>query len=146
MTTILPKLRIYILIGLSGLAGACATGQSQQSLYEQLDGLAGITLIADFFIEEIAYDDRVFARFADSNVERFREKIIEHFCMIADGPCLYTGDSMLATHQGMFISDAEFNAVVEDLITAMERATVPLPAQNRLLARLAALKSEIAGV
>lgn len=117
--------------------------ESGSTLYQALGAQTGIEQIADNFIMEIAYDPRVFERFADSNVERFREKIIEHFCYIADGPCEYTGDSMELTHRGMDINSVEFNAVVEDLIAAMDKAGTPLSAQNRLLARLAALRPQI---
>jgi len=126
--------------------GACASQQSEQTLYDDLGGQPTIDRIADEFIMEIAYDDRVFPRFADSNVQRFREKIIEHFCMIANGPCVYTGDSMVQTHTGMNISEAEFNAVVEDLIAAMDTVGVDIGTQNRLLARLATLRPQIAGI
>ncbi|MEX2332793.1 MAG: group 1 truncated hemoglobin [Pseudohongiella sp.] len=128
---------------------ACAMPQgsgADSSLYQALGAQQGIEQIADNFIMEIAYDPRVFDRFADSNVERFREKIIEHFCFIADGPCEYTGDSMVLTHRGMDINSAEFNAVVEDLIDAMDKAGTPVSAQNRLLERLAALRPEIMGI
>lgn len=117
--------------------------ESDSTLYQDLGAKPGIEQIADNFIMEIAYDPRVFERFADSNVERFREKIIEHFCFIADGPCEYTGDSMELTHRGMHINSAEFNAVVEDLIAAMDKAGTPISAQNRLLARLAGLRPQI---
>lgn len=140
----------YILAGLlmSGavILSACATQQaanSDDNLYQALGAAPGIEQIADNFIMEIAYDPRVFDRFADSNVERFREKIIEHFCYIADGPCEYTGDSMVLVHRGMDINSAEFNAVVEDLIDAMEKAGTPISAQNRLLERLAGLRPQI---
>ncbi|MDH7943239.1 group 1 truncated hemoglobin [Pseudohongiella sp. SYSU M77423] len=125
---------------------ACASNQSDATLYDDLGGQPTIDRIADEFIMEIAYDDRVFPRFADSNVQRFREKIIEHFCMIANGPCVYTGDSMVQTHTGMNISEAEFNAVVEDLIAAMDTVGVNIGTQNRLLARLATLRPQIAGI
>jgi len=128
---------------------ACATQQDSNqddSLYQALGAEQGITQIADHFIMEIAYDPRVFDRFADSNVARFREKIIQHFCFIADGPCEYTGDSMVLTHRGMDINAAEFNAVVEDLIDAMDKAGTPISAQNRLLDRLAGLRPEIMGI
>ncbi|MAO39508.1 MAG: group 1 truncated hemoglobin [Pseudohongiella sp.] len=125
---------------------ACASNQSDATLYDDLGGQTTIDRIADEFIMEIAYDDRVFPRFADSNVQRFREKIIQHFCMIANGPCVYTGDSMVRTHAGMNISEAEFNAVVEDLIAAMDTVGVEIGTQNRLLARLATLRPQIAGI
>lgn len=125
---------------------ACTLQQpsrTDDNLYQALGAEQGIEQIADNFIMAIAYDERVFDRFADSNVQRFREKIIEHFCFIADGPCEYTGDSMVLVHRGMDISSAEFNAVVEDLIDAMDQAGTPIRAQNRLLQRLAGLRPQI---
>lgn len=92
---------------------------------------------------EIANDEQVIDYFADSNVQRFREKMEEHFCAIADGPCEYTGDTMLQVHAGMNISEADFSAVVDNLIVAMYKAEIPIAAQNRLLARLAPLRPEI---
>jgi hemoglobin len=131
------------------LLSACNTAslsRENDNLYVALGGEVGVQRIADQFIMEIAYDERVFHFFADSNVERFRQKIIEHFCVIADGPCEYTGDDMVQVHTGMGINVAEFNAVVEDLIRAMDQVGTPIAAQNRLLARLAALRPEIMGI
>ena len=125
---------------------ACMAPSDSRSLYQELGGSDGLEQLVDRFIMEIAFDDRVFERFADSNVERFRDKITEHFCVLADGPCVYTGDSMIDTHAGMAISDAEFNAVVENLINALNANGTPIGTQNRLLARLAVLKDEIAGI
>lgn len=134
-----------VMLLLAVLLSACLPTQTT-TLYEQMGGQETVVRLADHFILEIAYDERVFPRFADSNVERFREKIIEHFCWIADGPCQYTGDSMIAVHAGMDINSAEFNAVVEDLITAMDKTGIALSAQNQLLERLATLRPEIMGI
>lgn len=127
---------------ISGLSG-CATPGGQSTLYRELGGEQGLAEIVDNLIMEIARDERILPRFADSNVARFRENITEHFCDLADGPCDYTGDSMEQIHRGMDISGAEFNALVEDLITAMNQAEVPIGVQNRFLARLADLRPAI---
>lgn len=130
---------------LASVISACA-GNTSPTLYEQMGGQDTMVKLADQFIMEIAYDDRVFPRFADSNVERFREKMIEHFCMVTDGPCTYTGDSMINVHAGMDINSAEFNAVVENLMAAMNKTGIALSAQNQLLERLAVLRPEIMGI
>lgn len=136
---------LWITICLSFMS-ACTAPSDSRNLYQELGGSDGLEQLVDLFIMEIAFDDRVFERFADSNVERFRDKITEHFCVLADGPCVYTGDSMIDTHAGMAISDAEFNAVVENLINALNANDTPISTQNKLLARLAVLKDEIAGI
>lgn len=129
----------------AAVLSSCASN-GPTTLYEEIGGQDTITKLADQFVLEIAYDNRVLPRFMDSNVERFREKIIEHFCWIADGPCVYTGDSMIQVHAGMNINSAEFNAVVENLIAAMDKTGIAVGAQNQLLERLATLRPEIMGI
>ena len=133
----LPALTLTLLLS------ACSGTQHQENLYTALGGEAGVAQIADNFILEIANDERVIAYFEDSNVERFRQFFIEHLCMLTDGPCEYTGDSLIDTHVGMNVTEAAFNAIVEDLMAAMNKADIAISSQNRLLARMAALREQI---
>ena len=133
----LPVLTLALLLS------ACSGTQHQENLYTALGGEAGVAQIADNFIMEIANDERVIAYFEDSNVERFRQFFIEHLCMLTDGPCEYTGDSLIDTHVGMNVTEAAFNAIVEDLMAAMNKADIAISSQNRLLARMAELREQI---
>lgn len=121
----------------------CQSAPQSDSLYQDLGGLPGITRVADNFLYHLGRDDRVVDFFAESDIDRFHEKVIEHICELSGGPCEYTGDSMLETHRGMGISDTQFNAVVEDLILAMEDAGLGTTTQNRLLSVLAPLYQNI---
>jgi hemoglobin len=123
------------------LAG-CATA-SRGSLYADLGAQSGIERIVDGFLDNIAADDRVFELFRETDIDRFRSKLIEQLCEVSGGPCVYSGDSMEKSHGGMHITESQFNAVVEDLILAMERERVPVAAQNRLLAVLAPMRPQI---
>tara|TARA_R110001599_G_scaffold353463_1_gene592962 strand:+ start:4182 stop:4634 length:453 start_codon:yes stop_codon:yes gene_type:complete len=136
-------LRPFCLMLVLLLAGCSSAHQQRNSLYAQLGEQQGITRIVDYFLAELAGDDDVLPMFANTNIERFREKLIEQLCFLADGPCEYTGDSMRDVHRGMDISHAQFNSVVDDLIRAMERQGVAVRAQNALLQRLAALYGEV---
>lgn len=135
-------LRLF-LTALLLLPGCAAMAPGGDSLYRSLGSEAGISRIVDAFLHELSEDEDVLPLFANTDIERFREKLIEQLCEIAGGPCTYTGDSMRATHRGMQISQAQFNSVVEDLILAMEYEQVPVSAQNELLRRLAALYEDI---
>lgn len=115
----------------------------RRPLYQQLGGVEGIERLADRFLRELAADPVVRGHFKGIDARRFRSKLAEHLCEVADGPCEYTGDSMLEVHRGMDIDRRAFNAVVEDLIRAMESLRIPTPAQNRLLARLAPMRPDI---
>jgi len=122
------------------LAAGCA---SQQSLYDELGGKEGLDRISAHFIAGIPERPEVREHFEHTNLDRFYRLFSEHLCHVAGGPCEYTGDDMIETHEGMRITEAEFNEVVDLLISAMNREGIPQPVQNRLLHRLAPLRSEI---
>ncbi len=121
---------------------ACAV-HPKPSLYEQLGGREGVALIVDHLIERIGADDKIFHFYAETKISRFREHLQGQLCAVSDGPCHYAGDSMEQVHAGMMIQEADFNHLVELLIGAMEDAGTPVPAQNRLLARLAPMRGQI---
>lgn len=135
-------LRGALLCGTLALAG-CTAAVQDDTLYRALGGEQAIAVIVENFILEIARDERIIDHFEVSNVQRFRVMMNEHLCMVADGPCRYTGDSMVDTHAGMGVTEADFNAIVENMMAAMDKAGIPLGPQNRLLARLATFRGEI---
>ena len=141
-TNILSRECIFALT-LTLLLSACSGMQRQENLYSALGGEAGVERITDNFIMEIANDDRIIEYFEDASVERFRQFFIEHMCMLSDGPCDYTGDSLVDTHIGMNVTEAAFNAIVEDLMAAMDKTGIAIGTQNRLLARMAQLREQI---
>jgi hemoglobin len=61
------------------------------------------------------------------------------------GPCTCTGRSMQAAHKGMNITDAQFNAPVEDLQKTLNKFNVPEKEQGELLAALDPMKPQIVG-
>lgn len=138
------KTILSVLLALGVLSG-CQT-RPQGALFDDLGGLSGIAGIVDAFIYELGGDARIAHHFQDTDPERFREKLIEQFCVESGGDCTYTGDSMKEVHAGLGISHADFNALVEDLIAAMEAENVPVAAQNRLLNRFAPMHAEIVEV
>ncbi|MDF1763373.1 MAG: group 1 truncated hemoglobin [Oleibacter sp.] len=113
------------------------------TLYENLGGQAGIANIVDGFLEEISYDREIYPFFAKSNIKRVRSKLEEQFCHLSSGPCVYTGDDMKSVHTGMNIDEAHFNRVVELLQTAMTKADIDFPTQNKLLQKLAPMRADM---
>lgn len=136
------RLLVCSLAMLCFLSG-CATSASDRTLYQAMGGRPVVEQIVDNFIVEIGYDQSTFAFFQDSNINRFQEKMFEHICYVADGPCEYTGDSMIEVHTNMHISEAQFNGVVDLLINAMDKAEVPHRLQNRFIKRLVPMREDI---
>ena len=125
------------------LAACQSLPPKDDSLYRNLGQLDGITNIIDIFIYEIGETEQVLHHFEDTDIDRFREKQIEHLCHLAGGPCEYTGDEMLEVHQGMNITEADFNGITNALIRALDKAGVSIGDRNRLLAIIASMHSEV---
>ena len=120
-----------------------STNSGADNLYQTLGGKAKIDEIVDNFINEIAFDQETYAFFKDSNMRRFKEKLSEQLCVMAEGPCTYTGDSMEQVHTGMNITEANFNHGVDLFINAMDKADIPHNVQNRLLKEMAKTRKQM---
>lgn len=135
--------RLAPLAALALLAACAGAPNREPTLYEQLGGRDGIAAITDHLLDAFARDPRVAPTFDHVDIRRFRRYFADYLCQTADGPCRYAGDPMSEVHRGMHINEAMFNAVVQDLIVAMDRQHVPVRVQNRLLARLAPQRKDI---
>lgn len=120
-----------------------ANNHRSVSVYEQIGGADKVEEIVDNFIAEIEYSPEIFPYFEKTDVRRFREKLIEHVCMLTSGPCDYTGDSMEQVHAGMNITEHDFNLGVDLFINAMEKAGIEHRLQNKVIATMAPTRSEI---
>lgn len=134
--------RTILLLTLT-LAAGCASRPPADDLYRDLGGKPGITRIVDAFLVHLSEDELVVDTFADTDIAEFRRLLIEQLCDLSGGPCEYTGRTMAESHAGMGVTPAMFNALVADLIDAMDDAGVPQGAQNRLLGLLAPMHGDI---
>lgn len=125
------------------LMSALAPGFAQDTLFADLGGQAGIDKIVEASVENYLADDRIKAVFEESNMDRVRAQFKVQFCQIAGGPCQYTGHNMVEAHRGLKLTNADFNAVVEDLQDAMDKVGIPFATQNRFLARLAPMQRHV---
>jgi hemoglobin len=116
---------------------------AQDTLFDDMGGRAGINRLVDASVDSYLADPRIKDIFSESNIDRIRAELKDQFCVIADGPCRYTGHSMVATHKGLHLTDANFNALVEDLQMAMDSCNIPFATQNRFLARLAPMEHQV---
>lgn len=135
--------RLVALLALLFAALLGCASQPSVTTYDQLGGADGIEGIVDDLLEKIVEDERINLQFADADIVRLRSKLIEQFCAESGGPCTYTGLSMQESHAGRNIDNAQFNALVEDLIEVMTARKIPVGAQNRLLKRLAPMHRDI---
>jgi hemoglobin len=139
------------LVAMAALVAGCAGGGMQgdkmamekKSLYDRLGGKPAITAVVDDFIGNVAGDTRINKRFANADIPRLKRMLVDQICQASGGPCTYTGASMRDAHKGMKITDAEFNALVEDLVKSLDKFKVGAQEKNDLLGALGGMKPDI---
>ncbi|HEX8750396.1 MAG TPA: group 1 truncated hemoglobin [Nitrospira sp.] len=140
--------RRCVLGGMLFLAGCSGTEPMpvQQSLYDRLGGKPAIVAVIDQFVANVAGDSRINGRFATTDIPRLKWNLVDQVCMASGGPCEYKGRDMKTTHAGMNISTADFDALVEDLIKALDTFKVPAREKSELLGLLGPMKKDIVEV
>lgn len=131
------------LMVLTAIFSPIAAAQANDSLYRDLGGKERIEAFTNDFVEVLLQDPRIKDFFKDTNIPRLKMLLAEQFISLAGGPVKYSGSDMKAVHTGLNIRNVDFNALVEDLQIAMDRAKVPFFTQNRLLALLAPMQRDV---
>ena len=139
--------RYYMPFLIAFALGACQSTMMapQKSLYDRLGGQPAITAVVDDFVANVAADNRINGFFARTDIPRLKKLLVEQICQATGGPCTYTGRSMQAAHKGMNITDAQFNALVEDLKKSLDKFKVPDKEQGELLSALGGMKGDVVG-
>ena len=138
--TLLSALAIAARLSVSQFNAARA---ADTDLYPSLGGSDGIGKVTDTFLGKVLADGRINGFFADANAKRLRKQLVDQLCEATGGPCKYTGGDMASVHKNMKIKAADFSALVEDLVAALNQHGVPADLQNALLAKLGPMQKDI---
>ena len=130
---------------LPAAAAVDTAAAAPKSLYDRLGGKEAITVVIDDFVANVAADKRINARFAKTNIPHLKQMLVDQVCSATGGPCTYTGKNMKDAHKGMKITDADFNALVEDLTQSLDKHNVGAQEKTELLTALGSMKGDIVG-
>ena len=121
-----------------------ADGNGHHSLYKRMGGEPVVRAIVDDIWINHGKNPIVKNRFINTN-ETYLKKLVFEIFAVATGATdvKYTGKDLKASHVGMNISEMEFNAVVDDIMNAMESNKVSKPHQGEVLAILWATRPAI---
>ena len=112
-------------------------------VFKQFGEKPGLVSLVNDFMDNLMADPVTRPFFANANRDHIKKELVDQFCVILDGPCTYTGLNMQQAHQGLGITEADFNALVADLQKAMDKHGIPFTAQNQLLAKLAPMHRDV---
>jgi hemoglobin len=99
--------------------------------------------VVDDFVVNVAADSRINTFFARTDMAQLKRLLVEQICAAGGGPCTYTGRDMRSAHAGMGISDAQFNALVENLVKSLDKLKVPENEKRELLTILGPMRLSI---
>lgn len=138
-------LNMIVLVTTLLLLTSCAAQESvrEDALYQDLGERSGIANIVEDLLYRIVEDERIAFQFKGIDVVQFHTNLTDQICELSGGPCSYNGLPMTDVHDGMDVTETQFNALAEQLVLAMEANGVSTGAQNRLLERLVRLHPEI---
>jgi len=127
---------------------ASAQEMKKKSLYSRLGGKKAITAVVEEFVNNCAGDSRINKFFADTakdpnRLAKFKTNLVNQICQASGGPCKYRGKDMKTAHKGMGVSGADFDALVEDLVKALDKFNVGATEKNELLGALGPMKGDI---
>jgi len=138
-----------LLLGLAAAPAVAADHHKQKgdkkekSLYERLGGKKAIVAVVDDFVANVGADTRINKFFAATDLAKLKMHLVNQICEASGGPCKYTGRTMKEAHEGMGVSTADFNALVEDLVKALDKHKVGEKEKNELLSVLGPMKTDI---
>lgn len=118
------------------------------TLYAKLGGAEGIAKIVDDIVAAHLKNPVINARFLPylnkpEKVEEIKKHNRDFLGAGSGGPETYTGRSMLEAHRGMNINEAEYMAVMDDIMGVLEKHGIEESARKDVLAITYGLKSEI---
>lgn len=150
MKKLLTSLAPALVLAASTLLALPATAQpaptpmtSSSALFDSFGGKAGLVKLMDTFMVGLLADPRTGPHFKPANQQRIKEQLVDQFCMVLGGPCVYKGADMKSSHEAMDITKSDFNALVEVLQRSMDAQGIPFGAQNQLLAKLAPMHRDV---
>jgi hemoglobin len=136
-------MRTRTLAVLLTLATATATAGGGPTLYEKIGGEAKMRATVHEFVNIMEADDRINFTFANTDLKKFEQLLFEQLCNLTNGGCTYTGRDMYTSHAKLNITNAQFNALAEDLYAAFDRVHVPYRLQNQVVAMLAPMQKDV---
>jgi hemoglobin len=120
--------------------------RATMSLYKRLGGYDAIAAVVDDFLGRLVADaqlKRFFAGTSAGSQKRIRQLVVDQLCEAAGGPCLYTGRTMRASHEGLNITEDDWNRAVGHLVATFDKFKVGPRERQEVAGAIAGMKADI---
>ena len=116
------------------------------SLYKRLGGYDALAAITDEVLRLVMSDkqlSRLFGGMSVNSKRRIRQLVVDQLCAATGGPCIYIGRSMRTAHEGLGITEDDWNVFLKHLTDTLDKFKVPKAEQDDLIKITGPLKAEI---
>jgi hemoglobin len=136
-----------VLAGAALASATVALGQeTKPTLYKRLGGYDALAAVTDDFLGRLAADPSLGRFFVGTNKEhlgRIRQLVVDQLCAATGGPCIYIGRDMKTAHEGLAITDADWDTAVKLLNATLDKFKVPKAEQDEVRAAIGGMKKDI---
>jgi hemoglobin len=123
--------------------------RAQDSLYDRLGGLKGITVVVDDFIDRLVANKQLNRNRAinagrkSSPAPYLKFQVSQMVCGVTGGPCKYTGKAMKESHAHLNISEKEWGVMAGEFKKSLDKFKVPAAEQKELFDIVGTTKADI---
>jgi hemoglobin len=140
---------VALVLIMTSSAHSQSNDRYERSLYERLGGLPAITIVVSDFMDEFMKDPLIFSnpavkeRKTREAAAYIRYQVITMVCQATGGPCEYTGRDMRTAHDGLRVSEREWDRMVEIFASTLQKHNVPERETQELFGLIAPTKDDI---
>ncbi len=120
--------------------------EEQKTLYQRLGGYDAIGAVANDLLPRLRNDPQL-GRFwknrAEDSIMREKQLLIDFLSAMAGGPMYYRGRDMKMSHQGMGISESDWNVFLGHAAATLAKFKVPEAEQRDVVEFVQSLKKDI---
>ena len=145
----MTRTSLILLIVMLAPAVAAQSEPAEQTLIERLGGISGIALVVDDFVDEFIADPVIMAnpntreRKPGEGVPGLKYHLTSIICEASGGPCKYVGPTLREAHEGLNVSETEWERMGELFSSTLARHNVGEREQQELFAILGPTKDDI---
>ena len=143
---LLISLSINLPTGFSEENEQKASDAAGKTLYQRLGGYDAVAaVVGELFARMIPNQQlgKYFIGLSDDSKKRVQQLTVDFVCSATGGPCIYTGRDMKTSHEGLGITDSDWDVSVNILVGILDEFKVPEQEKKELLGIVSGLKPSI---
>jgi hemoglobin len=120
--------------------------EPEKSLYHRLGGYDAIAAFVDDLLPRLTADPQIGVYWkgkCKDSMKKDRQLVVDFLCAATGAPVNYLGRDMKTSHEGLGISENDWNVFVQHTVATLGDLGVAEKEKNEFLAAAASLKADI---